>query len=462
MTSKIGYFPEQNENDLSSYQEDDFVPIDQVPSQKPTTLSETGRHVARTASRVGERIGGALGDAYNSLDSLIDLSEKASPFPESVTKGISAATKFAVKGPVGVLSKPPTSQKIKQASIESSEGLTAPQGKIEKALDEVTENTASLLLGGGAANQGGNVIRNSFNNLARNLGVSLTGQLAKEGAKELGFGETGQEAARTGTMVLGTLLNQINPRDIWTRLYNARDARITPNTTVSANDLINNFNTIRRQINLGGANTAAETQLLREMDTIQGKVQNGQIALEELTAWQQKLNSLRNNYPEIRFDNRQLDPIRQANQTAIAQHPDPVFQQLHREANEVFGVAAQTGRISQFLDRVLPKELRQGFLGQLIGNIVSSPSANAALTGITKATAVAGVGSGIYTAASLLNHVLRSPVLRREYSNLLLNAARENVPGAIQNAKALEANLDKKKVKESIYSDQDFVPIDEY
>lgn len=467
MINKVGYFPEDRiekpqKDGLSGYDpEEDYIDINSLESQKPSFASEGLRHTARTASRVAERVGGGLGDVYQGLDKTIDSLTGMLPIPELAQKGIAEGGKFIIKGPALYASKPPTSSELKQISLEQTKGYTAANSRLEKGLDEITENASSMLLGGGPAQAGAGGVRGALNAVARNLGISLSGQLAKEGVKELGGSETSQEAARTGTMVLGTLLGQIDPAQIWNRLYTLRDSRVTPQSTVPAQGLLNDFTSFRRQLSLGGAPTPAQNQLLREMDAIESKVVNGMIPVEELTAWQPKLNTMRNNYPDIRWDNRLIDPLRQANQRAIQQYPDPVFQAAHRQANEVFGVAAQTGRMADFIQRSLPESMRGGLLGNLLGAVITSPTGNLG-TNVVKGASLAGVGAGLYHGGSILNHVVKSPTLRREYTDLLMNSSQQNLPGFLQNAQKLDSALQEKKVKQAIFNDSDdYIDINE-
>lgn len=416
------------------------------------SLAGTGvRGAVRSVARFGEGALGAYGDAQNlrksAEDFIIDKASSYIPGGEIPQKIVGEGLKVATKGPVRytqekLVDEPFGSTDLfKQISNEITSGYTKPTSETEKNIDEVFTMAGQLALGG-PQGAGQTFARKLFTD----LGLSAVNKLSKEGVKLYGGGPIAQEATGLGAMILSSFLGRANPRQIASDLYQLRDSRITPNTMAPVSDLTTDLMAIRNQLSLGGRPTPAQNALIGEIDTIMSKYQAGGIPVEELTAWQTQLNRLRSNYPEIRFDNRQIDPIRQANQRAIGQglQNDPVALTAHREGNEAFAANAQSQTMTNFIERYIPKHLQSGAVGALIGKTVGNLSSL-----IPGATAIGTAAAGLY-GARIIRHVMQSPVLRREYGNLMRSVSQENVPAAINSATKLNKQLedDKKLQKE--------------
>jgi len=449
----------------------DFLDLDTIPEPrqefKPTDYdaSEEGyagtaaRGLVRSAARFGEGALGAYGDAQNLRKNIENtIIEKGTSYlPEQAQGLVSEALKGTVKGPVRyvqekLIDEPFGSSDIfKQASDEISQGYTKPQGAIEKGIDEIFTMAGNLAVGN-PTGAGQTFARKLFTD----LGVSAVNKTAREGVKTYGGGEIAQHATGLGAMILAGFLGRADPREIARGLYQQRDARITPNTTVPVGNLFTDLMTIRNELSLGGQPSPAQAQLIGQIDTIMSKAQpGGVIPVQELTAFQVQLNSLRQNYRDINFANYQIDPIRQANQRAIADGlaHDPIALNAHREANEAYAAGAQANNMSQFVERWLPKKLQNSAVIGLLGHGIDAAK-------IIPGVAALGTAASALWAARIIRHVMQSPVLRREYGVLVRNISQENVPAAVNSATKLNKKLEKDKKLQKELKENDFIELD--
>lgn len=95
----------------------------------------------------------------------------------------------------------PTSSQLKDFSSKVTGGYTNPQSEGEEFWDNVVSDFTALALPGGFKNLG---------KLALSAGTSLAANLASKGAKNLGFGKTGQAVAHVGTTLLSGMIGTRN------------------------------------------------------------------------------------------------------------------------------------------------------------------------------------------------------------------------------------------------------------
>jgi len=445
----------------------DFKPNEYNAANESST--ETGvRGAIRSAARFGEGVLGAYGEAQNLRKNVENaIIETGTSFlPESAQGIVGEGLKVATKGlprytQEKLVDEPFGSNKLfQQVSNEITQGYTKPQNDVEKGVDEVFTMAGNLALGSPAV-AGQTFARKLFTD----LGLSALNKTTREGVKLYGGGDIAQHAAGLGAMILATFLGRANPRQIASDLYNLRDSRITPQTTVNAygnpnqaaaGSLYNDLQGIRAQLTQGGKPAPAESELISQIDTLLSKVNpNGEIPVQELTKWQYQLNRLRQNYPQITFDNRLVDPIRQANQRAIGQGlaNDPIAYQAHREANEAFAAGAQAHTMSNFIQKWIPKHMQSGAIGALLGHGLDASR-------IIPGAAAVGTAASALWAGRIIRHVMQSPVLRREYGNLLNNIGQENIPAAINSANKLHDDLEKDKKLQKELDNNDFIDIE--
>ena len=212
-------------------------------------ISEGLRHTARLGSRAAETIGGAAAGLIQGPQQLAiygaeKLAGKELPYLREKAAKVIEETGL------------PTSQSLRKKSEELTGGFTKPQTQAEEDVDEAFQDVVGFALPGVGtkAKVGGKLITN-FGKGAKYLkaiGLTALGQTAKQGAKAANVGEEGQQWAKTGAQVLGSLWNPKGASTEASNMYKKRDASYNPNQRVASRDFNHELNLIESKLKSGG------------------------------------------------------------------------------------------------------------------------------------------------------------------------------------------------------------------
>ncbi len=422
--------------------------------QDPSWYEDTLRHVTRTGSRMVEQ-------ALGFIPALRDLSQSPMAFNENIEPNI------LMKQLNKVFDLMPTSEEWQQKSEELTGGYTTPQGDWEKKSDEVFKTFANLMTGGTKAIGQGAATRlapalQPIVKMARNLGMSVGAEAAKDGVKLYGGEEVAQEAAKLGSLLLmgltlPRLTGEANPRNYLQSIYGERDALIPSGTMVTPTGIQSQLEQfIAREIATGP--TPEKNQALPVIRGFLDQIRDRSLPMDDLLEMYTNVNR---NRAAVMSKDIGAAGARRARQMwgRVANifnegiegnlgSISPEALALHRSANAGWETMMRSQGVSNFImDKIKDKSMNTGVASLFGGGIFYNPAA------ALKTAAGAGVGATGLKGVEMAYRFVTNPTLRHYYNQVIENALRENGPGTIRAMKRLDESYAKelKDPKSSVH-----------
>jgi len=358
-------------------------------------LYETGRHATRVASRIAETIGGIPGDISNLIQSGVFSGLESIVGHKLSDEGREESKKY----------RAPTTKELKELSESISGGFTSPESDIEKTVDEYVETASSLL--------GPMKFRKA-------LGVALGSQLSKEGVKTLGLGETSQESAKLGTMLMLTTLNPGGAMRYASSQYQKAN-ELAKGASINARNLESNLSNLLTDLKKG-VSTTSKTSVIKPAEELIGKINNGKIPVLELTAAKRDLNTIMKDPSVLMREKKMLKVVGKEIDNAIKPYEitNPAFSKAYRPANEIYGAVSQGTKAYDFIKRSLGAK-------SILGSIVAETALGHPEYVIPTLTGMASIGAAAKT-GDFLVRLGKSKELQKYYLKSISAALKEDLP----------------------------------
>lgn len=378
------------------------------------------RAQAQITSRIGELTFGLPGDLINLVGNLFGFSPNLSG-----------------------------SEKLREISESISGGYTKPQSEFEEKGGEIMQDIALFALPGAKTYS-----------LARNIGIPIVANLAKEGLKFISGDEKKASYAKMGTMIALDLISHKKglgggAKEFAGNLFREAEEALPKGQSIKATGLENALNRLESTLTMGGERPSTK-DALKKVSEIRSEIKNGKIDVKRLAAYRPSINELIDSFGgfELQLPKKiKAKAIKELNQVKgdviktlddYGRNFNPKFGKLHTSANEAWAAYENSNKIANFLKKHVGKGLKSNSAKILLG----IPGAGAAITSATMAplaTGTAALGAagltGIYTGIKLLSRMKNSTTLRTHYNNILTGALKGNATQVIKNAKALDKEL---------------------
>ncbi len=404
-----------------------------IVPEEATTFDNFKRHAARTGSRVGETIAGFPGDFVKFVQFMADK------LPHVPTGKPNALQELGKKG----LEKLPTSEDIKQFSEQYTKGYTKAQGKGEEIGDEVASLATALMIPARDPRK--------FTSFLGALGKNIPGAVTKaaavkgagEGAEMLGAGPKTKAATELGMLFLTGMVGGKTADKFVSEKYSKARSLIPEGDIVGTNKLINGLDSVEKELSRG-VSTATKNEVLTPLREIRNKASGGGMLADELVESFHNLN-------EKMTSKKLFDELGKSEQKLLKHRYDmlksevtgtlkdygkrnPEFFKEWSEANQGYATIAQSKKVSNFISkhRRTPSHIATAVGVELL---FGQPQ----LAAVT--AAAAGGAYGAVKSGELLYRVMKSPVLRKHYLDVIENATKENVGGTVKSLNALEKEL---------------------
>lgn len=324
-------------------------------------------------------------------------------------------------------------------NLQSAIPYLKPKNKLEKFVNEVSSDTVSLFLPGGALRSVGLRGTTALRSFATSLGANAAG----EAVKDLTGDPKKAAYTKMGIMFFGSLLNKPGINREINNLYHRSDQLLPQNATTNANRLHGELTQLQNRILVGRqpADLApSERFVIDQSDVILRQIQNGQINVGTLRA---ALRSLNENLQRFVFEapnrgarvgaRRLALNINHAVNRTLEDYgrTNPEWWQSFRSAQEATATLHQSNFATRFIEN----------------NIVGHPLVH----GLLGAFGVGlDVATGIlpYQMTKILYRIYNSPTLRNHYTRVVSSAAAENAPLMNKEIKKLDAGLQKEQKKQ--------------
>jgi len=350
-----------------------------------------------------------------------------------------------VSGLFGYESGLPGSQKFREVSEEATGGYTSPQNELEERVGETMQDIALFALPG-AKHYG----------VARNIGIPIVANLAKEGIKFSGADDKSQAAGKIGSMVILDLLlhrkSLGTSKEFASSLFKQADEAIPKGLSIKSSNLEKSLNALENSFKSGGERPSTG-DALKKISEIKGEIKNGKIDLKDLVAYRPAINEWIEKYkgfdiqvpPSVRtkivhnLNQVKGEVIKAAEEYGSKYNPE--YLKLSQSANEAYSAWAQSNKIRNFIEKHASSKLKSTGAKVLLGSAITGGIGG---TGAILGAVAGGLGGlGAVSSYKMLQIILRSksPTLRNHYFNILEGAAKGNAPQVIKNAKALDKEL---------------------
>lgn len=376
---------------------------------------EIERNIAQQTSRMGEAILGAPGDIWSFAKSIF---------------GFQPETNL------------PTSGSLRELSEKYSQGYTKPKSEFEEKAGEVQQDIASFMIPGSGKY-----------NLARNIGIPILANLAKEGISYAG-GDKSATAAKIGTMVALDLISHKGKgaKVFAGNLFNESENLIPQGTSFHSPNFEKSLTKLKKSLESGGSRPTTE-KALKKIDELQSRIVNGNIEVRELIDFRKSINEMKDSLggfdiqmpPKLKKKAiANLDQVKKEVIGALNEYGDkfnPEFSKLNKAANESYAAIEASDKMGKFIKSTLKDSVKNPAVKGLLG-LGGLYGAATHLGTISKTAGFALPLYAGYEGYKIFHQVIKSPTLRRFYGNILKGAASGNASQVSKNAKALEKHLD--------------------
>lgn len=390
------------------------------PESQESTLQSGLRNVGRNVSNLLTRGAGIVGDIasipheYLANPIVEALGGKSIPYEESHIGKILPTTETHRK------------------NVEPYLGEYAkPKDETEKFVDDIVEDTALLLSPAGKSKFLTKIFPSS---LLKSLGANFAGKAAEDisGDKPTG------DYTKMGSLFLMSMFNPGKLKEGLGNLYKQAEANLPQGVLGKANKLQDNLIDLKEKVTKGRPErslAASEKFVIDEIDKISDLIADGKISIEQAVAQKRSLNETLQKHlyetPDRGAQQRAKNlakPLNHYLKETIEDYgkTNPKFYQPFKQAEEGFGVMANSNFISKWVEKGIGyKPVTTGLL-HLFGS---------------------GLGSGLsmaavpYHATKIGYRIAHSPILRKLYSEALAQAAKENAPSFTKTLKKLDQEL---------------------
>lgn len=291
---------------------------------------------------------------------------------------------------------------------------------------------------------------------------ALAGNVAAEGAKSVGFGETGQALAKLTTNMLSMFPGSsrfFNNKS--NQAYEAAEKSLTPNSKVLAKDLEKDLLNFEKEfVFKGDSTTPAKEFLKKRVNAIGNKISGNTIPVQEV--WE-----LKKDFNQLWKNGEVPQEAKYAFGNLIDKLGDTLkeYGQYNKAFGENFNIAEDIFKGFRRMDKVSSLIVRNTNLSKLLKKGIKSPTAAGLLGGLTHfapggVIAKAGLGSTAFGAGQVVkygNFIKNSKEARKTYGEIIKNAAAGD---AVNTAKSIKQFDKIAQHYDDKYSD--FEPIDEF
>ena len=399
------------------------------PEKEPESVPKMiGRNIARTAYKVGveapletaEGIG-ALAKSFSPVDQFMKLIGAGQLTPEQTKELKERVSKYNIDVP-GISPPLVSSEGAKETAKQLTGDFLEPHSDLEKSWDESIKTASTMLYGPKITK--GKVLRAGIGGFG--------GEAAKETVE--GFGGEGipAEASKLATMMLASGFKWNGAKKLAEEHYAKARAALPKNVLGSATNLENELDGLISKWGKGGS-TFDKRMAIKEAQQLKSRINNGLLDYDE--AWEYKRDLNKNQAglyaeqgatkPSVKDARSKIAEInsRVKDFLKTSQSTHPEFYENLSRADEIYSAIEQSKIIGSWVKETFPA-LKDTLLHQIlvIGEyalLKTSPTLAAGAAGIVAAN----------EGRAIISQMVKSPVLRKYYVDIVKNATKQNAAG---------------------------------
>jgi len=401
-----------------------------------------GEWLLRNASRLGsdvlQEIAGAPGNALQLLESvsapLSDLlGEERVSYEDSIVGKIL-----------------PTSRKLQEGNSERLK----PRTHGEEKASEFTRDLTSLLIPlpgkkGQIVLKGLDWLKSTSKRLMKSAGLVTAGIGAEELAEQMGVDPETAKNIKMATVMLGSLGTEsgFNGAEKYKNSLYSNMRQLRPSGAyVNGNQILQKARKLKIKLEKGGKSPSS-TKALEKTEELINKIRKGRgrISVEELEQFGIKTNELKSGLYDDFKGNKvgrksakaNLNEFSDVVESGIEEYgkTNPKYHEARKAAQEAHGAIESSKKASRFLKRNI-KQISTGGAGTVLIEAVTNPAAILPTAGGALAS-FAGLKG-----AELISRIVKSPVLRKYYLNVIDGAVRKDVTFMNRNFEYLQKKIE--------------------
>lgn len=340
----------------------------------------------------------------------------------------------------------PTSESLKKKSEELSQGYLSPKNKLEEFGDELVSDITSFALPGA-----------KHYSIARNLGIPIVANLAKEGIKYASKNDKDAAYGKMGTMLILDLMSHRKglgggAKQFAGSLFRQAEEALPKGQSIKAIGLQKSLNNLKNTLEMGG-DVPSTRDALKKISEINSEIKNGKIDVKNLAAYRPAINEIIESFGGFEmqlpkkikqkaiFNLNQVkgQVIKDLNEYGKTLNPE--FGKLHTAANEAWAAYENSNKIANFIQKHVGKSLKSTAAKSILATTTGGLAAKSALAAPagTAALGTLGIGvAGAWEGFKVLNRMKNSPTLRKHYTNIITGALKGNTAQVSKNAKLLD------------------------
>lgn len=390
---------------------------------KENIFDTTAREAKSYGLRALEGIGGTVGMLLNSLSGEAYFDEKGEP----------------LKSDVPML---PSTHELREFTKEKTGKRYEPKNEFSKnAQEAVTDIGSSLPIPAGGWFQ--------------KLLMPALGQGAKAVVKSQGGTESQGDKTKLGFMLMSTIAHLGNAPQLARNAYHEAVNMIPQGTRMSSRYLTQELNALRNTPWYRTGRTATKGAAFDEVERIENAIQHGSMDMHDAMQIRRDINQQRNRLGAFHYEPgldkaaaRQyldrVDELLRNNMERWGQANNPQWLNAYRQSSQAVAVTRRSMALQDYIQsNAVTKHLQSETSRTLfhLGGAAAISHAPALLGGVAVA---GGAAKGI----QLINRMIRSPMLRTHYAQVVAAAATQNA-GAMNNA-LQRFDKEAKKLEESM------------
>jgi hypothetical protein len=384
-------------------------------------------------------------ETYEDLERQIDKSKaKLTSRGIEVVAGLPGDVVNFVRGLFGKEPHPwlPDSKELQKFSEKITGGYTAPENEFEQKTGEAFQDIATMALPGA-----------KHYSIARNIGIPIAANLAKEGVNRAGGSEKTQNFTKLAiNVILDLILHRRGlgtAKEVSGKLFQEADKKIPKGLSINSSNLERNLTNLEKNLSMGGSRPDT-AEALQKISEIKSQIKYGKIDLKELVAYRPSINLWIDKYKG--FDIAVPDKIRRKIINNLqnvkgevinaaeeyGKKYNPEYLKLSQNANSSWQAIEQSNKISKFIEKTASSKIKSVALKSVLGLAgTAAYGGTGVLLGMSAATGLGGAGMLGYKALKTMIRA-KNPVLLKHYGKILEGAAKGNAAQVIKNVKFLD------------------------
>ncbi len=375
--------------------------------QKENVLESGIREAKSYGLRALEGLGGSIGFLMNALSGEANFNDKGE----------------LIKTEVPML---PSTERLREFTKEKTGKKYEPKSEISKSVQELSTDIGANLPFPG--------------NWAQKLITPMLGQGTKELFKNQGASEKTADLAKLGIMMSSTIANIGNAPQMASKAYNQAVNMIPQGTRMSTRYLQQEMNAIKNLSWFKTGRTTAKGPAMDEIKRIEDAVQHGSMDVHDAMQIRRDINEARNklgafNY-EPGIDKKaarqyldQIDDVLRTNLERYGQANNPNWLKNYQTANQAYAVTRRSQQLQDYIHAHPVGKALTSNTAKTLFHLGGASALAQAPQLIAGAVPLAAGAKGM----QIINRMMRSPLLRNYYLEVLTQAAAQNA-GAMQRA----------------------------